>query len=743
MLKKFMTLLLAAALSAGLAACGKTESSTGPQGGGVPVGGAQSDTGAGGSEKGGYVETEIGLPEDVNGEDIFQIGEKDGLLCLYILEEKESGTGFARYLYRDSSFIKDTPSWMENIVYEEDLLQCRVAEDADGSSYLYFVGMKGEALLGYLYRSRDGVTAEEITPQDWRIEDPEWHYYEYPDDITVLADGNIVSIYYNDAKVYSGEDGAILQELKLSSELYTGKIYGGQDKFYTISLNMQEEFSELEMYLQEKDEPEMSVKCDMSVGGNNHLAILSDGSVLLCGRGGLFQYSPEGEWSCIIKGSYSSFALETMYCLGLAAPDATAYYALFSTEDAYCLMKYTYDEELVRLPETELTVYTLYDNTTVRHAAAMYTRLHPEIHVEVEVGIPYEELQTADVKAEIQGLYTRLLAGEKTDLLILDGLDADAFIEQGMLADIGDIVTPMSEQGVILKNIADNYTLEDGAVYCMPLRISLSILCSTVLDTSTAEDMEKLTKVLDGYDRPLLGPMTVDELTSVFVPFMVQDLVNGKELDKKALEKHLQTLKQLAACSNMVERFTDEITPYHLSDYSFREGVICCELGGFLDSMMPLSMLADTNSNYASFEGAFRPVGEIAVLKESDALDVAKDFLKYTLSAEVQDSDFRDGFPINAEALKNQKDKDRSAYEAYAMFVLPGGGVIEFEIIAVSEKDANQLIEMCKNVHKRLVEDEEIEKVIAEALPAYLNGSATPEQTVSTIESGLRMYLAE
>ena len=743
MLKKFMALLLAAALSVGLMGCGKTEGETGPKDGGVPVGGAQGSTDSDSSEKGGYVEKEMEMPEGVNGEDIFQIGEKDGLLCLYVLEEKESGTGFARYLYRNGSFVKDTPSWMESVVYEEVLPWCRVAEDADGSSYLYFVGMKDEAPLGYLYRSRDGVTAEEITPQDWRIEDPEWHFYEYPDDITVLADGNIASIYYNDAKVYSGEDGAILQEFRLPSELYTGKIYGGQDRYYTISLNMQEEFSGLEMYLQEKDAPEMVAKCDMHVGDNNHLAILSDGSVLLCGRGGLFRYSPEGEWSCVIKGSYSSFALETMYCMGLAATDAATYYALFSTDDEYCLMEYTYDAELVRLPETELTVYTLYDNTTIRHAAAMYTRLHPEVHVEVEVGIPYEEQQTADVKAVIQGLYTRLLAGEKLDLLILDGLDADAFVEQGLLADISDVLTPMSEQGIILKNIADNYTGEDGAVYRMPLRISLCILCSTILDTSTAGDMEKLTEVLNGYDRPLLGPMTVDELTSVFVPFMVQDLVNGKELDTEALENLLQTLKQLAACSNMVDRFTDEITPYHLSDYSFRDGVICCELEGFLDAMMPLSMLADTNSNYASFEGAFRPMGEIAVLKESDAPDVAKDFLKYALSAEVQDSDFRDGFPVNAEALKNQKDKDRSAYEGYAIFSFPGGGVIEFEIVAVSEKNANQLIEMCGSVHKRLVEDEEIEKVITEALPAYLNGSATLEQTVSTVEKGLRMYLAE
>lgn len=743
MLKKFMALLLTAALSVGIVGCGKTESSLETEGRGTPTGESQGGTEAEREEKGGYVEKEIELPEGVNGEDIFQIGQVDGRLCLYALEEKEDGIGFVRYLYRDGSFVLDTPDWLKSITHENVLSWCRVVENVNGNSYLYFVGIVRENLLGYLYRSGDGITAEEITPQDWRIEHPEWHYYEYPDDIAILEDGSISGISYYDVRVYDGEDGTKLQEFKLPGELYTGKIYGDRDRFYVIAENSNEEFTALEMYLQGKDTAEENIKCNMVVGGNNHLAILPDKSLLLCGRGGLFQYSPEGEWSCIIKGSYTSFALETMYCLGIAAPDPTTYYALFSAEDAYFLMEYSYDAELVRLPETELTVYSLYDNTTVRHAAAMYTRLHPEVQVQVEIGISYEERATADVRAEIQSLYTRLLAGEKLDILLLDGLDADAFAEQGMLADISDVVTPMSESGELLKNIVDNYTEADGAVYSIPLRISLSIICSTMLDTSTMGDMENLSKVLTGYERPLLGSMTVDELTSIFVPFAVQDLVNGKELDKEALEEFLKLIKQLAECSNMVERFTDEITPYHLSDYSFREGVIVDELESFLDAMMPLSMLEDTNSNFASFEGTFRPIGEIAVLKGSDAPEVAKDFLKYALSTEVQDSDFRDGFPINALALINQKDKDRSAYEGYAMFAYPNGDVIEFEIIAVSEKNADRLIEMCGNVDKRLVEDEQIEKVITEALPAYLNGSATLEQTVSTIESGLRMYLAE
>ena len=487
--------------------------------------------------------------------------------------------------------------------------------------------------------------------------------------------------------------------------------------------------------------PEL-LSCE-EVGSCPCLTPLPDGALLCGGRGGLFTCSPQGEWECLLEGSYSSFSLETLQCIGLAAVGAHTYYALFDSEDGYMLAEYSYDADLERLPPVELTIYSLYDNTTLKHAAALYTREHPEVRVTVETGITYEELPTADVKAEIQNLHTRLLAGDKPDLLLLDGLDKEAFAEQNLLADISDIVTQMSQNGILLENVVANHTEENGAVYSVPLRISLYLSGSVLLDVSRYGDMETLAGAMEENDERLLGPMTVEKLVSVFVPFAVEDLVNNGELDEAALEDLLELLKRFAAESRMVEQFTEEMTPYDLWDYSFKNGVTFFKVDGFLDAMTPLSILTDTQGSFENFESAYQPMGQLAILNGGASMEAARAFVEFALSEEAQDSDFRDGFPVNTRALENQLDKDRSEYTGYAMFSQAGGGVTEFEILPISAENGKRLLEMCGSARKEWVEDEQIEKVIREALPAYLDGRATTEQTISTIQSGLRMYLAE
>ncbi len=746
-MKKIMLLLLAAVLVIPGAGCGnKKGDGTGAEGGLSP----NLQTGAGGETlseetRGGYAEREISLPKELSEEDIFQIGTAGGELCLYAKKEQEDGTGFARYVYRGEEFTEDTPAWLEGIVLEEVILPCKIVESENGSSYLYCAGIEGESLWGYLYRSADGAAAEEMTPQDWREEVPGAHYYEYPDDITVLEDGSVAGIYYDTIRVYDGETGECLETLPLSEDLYTGKIYGSGDRFYTVPITVQEEFLGVEAYARDasgKTAPPELFSCE-EVGGSPDLVPLSDGTLLCGGRGGLFTCSSEGEWSCLLEGNYSAFSLETLRCMGIAAAGADTYYALFESEDGYMLTEYAYDAELVRLPVTELTIYSLYDNTTIKHAAALYTREHPEVKVTVETGISSEELPMADVKAEIQNLHTRLLAGDKPDLLLLDGLDREAFAEQKLLADISDIVTPMSQNGTLLENVVANHTEENGAVYSVPLRISLHLSGSTVLDVSQYQDMEKLAAAMEQYDEKLLGPMTVEELVSVFVPFAVEDLVKNGELDEAALKNLLELLGRFAAESRMVEQFTEEVTPYYLWDYSFLDGVTFFQVDGFLDAMTPLSILTDTQSSFENFEGTYQPAGELAILNDGPSMEAARAFLEFALSEKVQESDFRDGFPVNVQALEKQLDKDRSEYTGYAMISGGGDDVVEFEILPVSRENGERLIEMCRSAQKEWVEDEQIEKVIGEALPAYLNGSATMEQTISTIQSGLRMYLAE
>lgn len=368
-------------------------------------------------EKGGYVENEISLPEEIDSKNIFQIGKKGDNLCIYVKENKDEDIKIACYIYRDGSFQKETPAWLESITLKETYI-LKVIEDINGKSYLYCVTVLEEEMAqGRLYRTEDGIQSEDITPPDWLIEIPEYHYYDYPMDLVVLEDDSIAVNFYYQGKIYSGENRSILKEFRYPND-YSENIYAFKDKFYLIEINQNWEFAGINVYKQGTDSPESTIGSEEKIGSSSYMDILSDGSIIVCGGNGIFrQDAASQEWSKLIGGGSTGFALENMWCMGITALDSGTCYALFNQESTKkVILEYVYDPELVTEPETILSVYSVYDNPTVKQAAAMYSRLHPEVLVEVEIGIPYEEMGTADKNTVLQNLNVRLLAGDGPDI---------------------------------------------------------------------------------------------------------------------------------------------------------------------------------------------------------------------------------------------------------------------------------------------------------------------------------------
>lgn len=731
MLKKLVAILLTAGMLAGLTGCGQKGTA-----GGIAAGNEN-------AEKGRYVEKEITLPEEIDRKNIFQIGKKGENLCLYVTEEKDGKEKIACYLYKEGSFFKETPAWLEGMTLT-DVQNIKVLENIDGNSYLYYASVKEENIMGHLYCTRDGVQAEDITPADWLAEDAEYHFYQYPEDIALLGDGSIAANFYYQGKLYDRDTQEVIKEFQFPKE-YSQEIYAYKDRFYLMALNSHWELEGIDIYKQGTDSPEASVTFEEAVGGSCYMDFLSDGTLVVCGKNGFFKQDAGGKgWSQTVAGIYTSFALENLWCMGMTALDAGTYYALFNQDSGEkILTEYVYDPEIPLAAETVLKIYSVYDNATVKQAAAMYTRLHPEVLVEVEIGIPYEELETADLNTVLQRLNTKLLAGEGPDILVLDGLDTDSFIEKGLLADISDIVTPMSEDGTILKNIAEGYTDETGAVYRIPLKIGLKLLIGRTIDAKEAGTIEGMANILKEQKESVLGPMTAGGLSATFVPYMAADIVDGKELDKETLAEKLEYLKVIAENSGFVENYTDDVWQWNIWDIAARAGAAFEDADGFLSAMYAVSAANLVKGSYYSFENAYTPIGQIGINSGTKNLDAARDFISYALSFEVQDGDFYDGFPINTEALENQVKKDRTDYCVYTEIDIGGGQTTGFEISPVNETDGRALIEICRSVDKIVIKDKQIETVIAEALPAYINGSSSLEETVTKIERNLNMYLAE
>ena len=119
---------------------------------------------------------------------------------------------------------------------------------------------------------------------------------------------------------------------------------------------------------------------------------------------------------------------------------------------------------------TELTVYSLKDNDFIKQAAVLFQKKYPDVYVNIETGMSGDDSVT-DTDA-LKVLNTEIMAGTGPDVLLLDGISEDTYIEKGMLEDLSGVLKDTD----ILSNIKDAYTKEDGSIYTMPVKFGIPMI---------------------------------------------------------------------------------------------------------------------------------------------------------------------------------------------------------------------------------------------------------------------------
>lgn len=696
-------------------------------------------------EKGRYVEKEISLPEEINSKDIIQMGRIEDSLCLYVKEQKEDEIKIVSYLYKDGNFEVHTPAWLEDLSFSKeqlcDYIPIKVVENIGGKSYLFCAFMEGDNSIGHLYCSQDGVVAEDVTPGDWLVPHPVYDFYQVPEDVGILEDGTVVAFYGYSMNTYSPDTYQKLGEVQLQAQYMNMVVY--KNEFYLVAMNSNFAFTGIEVY--DKDcKLVNTINPDEISTSSCYFDILSDGTLVMAAKPGLFKTGTDDKWEKLVDGIYTTFAVEDKWCIDFTAFDNGIYYALFGTNgENKLLMQYEYDPNISNLSETTLTVYSIYDNPAINQAAAAFTKKNPGVLVKVEVAISDNNLENPDLKTVLQSINTKLMNEEGSDVLILDGMDKDSLIEKKILADISDVINPMIENGSLLPNILNNYVTDSGEVYSVPLKFSINLIVGSKIDAGQASTIKSLAEISAKHEDSLLGERTVSDLTGQLVPYMVSDIVNGKELNKDALRQNLEYLKAIADNCGIVADYGEKYRAKSVWELASTVSAAFHETKGFLDAIFPMGVMAFVKGTFTSFENAYTPIGEIAINKETENMDVAKEFVKYALSYDIQDTDSYDGFSVNTKALENQITIDRTGWGFETDIAVGDGQSAILTADVISPENLQKLLDLCKTVDKPVVNDQQILKVVTEELPKYLDGSSTIEDTITQIEKGLNMYLAE
>lgn len=502
-----------------------------------------------------------------------------------------------------------------------------------------------------------------------------------------------------------------------------------------------------------------------------------DDVLYLAGKQGVHRHVIGGSvMEQIIDASLSSFGDPGCRILGMEAVDNHAFVALFTGAR---LVRYTYDPTVPTMPGERIKAYSLEENVMLRKAISLYQTQHPEVYVEYEIGIEDGSAVTKD--DALKKLNTEIMAGEGPDLLILDDLPADSYIEKGLLKDLTPFADSLEGDGKLFDNIVDAFR-RDGGLYMIPCEANLPTIMGNEKYVSQMTDLKGIADGIealrqDNPQKDLLMLCSPKAVMRNFIPASAPAWMTTEgALDKNAIEEFYVQMKRVYDAQmdglpqEAVESYQqlDEDNVYYVAEkiedqdftffsmdeyyylrgekqimagsesyaYGYAELTSVQRVKGFEeDIIIPMNGLCD-NVFYAKTLAAINA--------SSGHMEHAEGLFRTLIGADGVTSF---GFPVNQAAFEKDliPDEDVSPGDSCSTFAYmeEDGFVFTWKIYWFDEAQAEELRERMRTVDTPYVKNEALEEAVLDAGVDYINGDCGLEEAVTAVEKKMALYLSE
>lgn len=443
-------------------------------------------------------------------------------------------------------------------------------------------------------------------------------------------------------------------------------------------------------------------------------------------------------------------------------------FALNTGEDGDKILRYSYDADAAAAPKQEITVYALEEHAFLRRAVTIFQKKYPDIHVNLEIGTSGEDGVTW--KDALSVLNTNILAGKGPDVLILDGMPVDRYIEKGALADISDVVSEVEQKDGIFTNIKDAQMC-DGKLYCMPARFVIPLAEGDRNVTKSggsladlAQEAVRRKKTVEGAVIPKKGTMTL--LRDFFHADSAAWVTEDGSIDREALTEYLECAKKIYdvdshskkddymndAAANEVLKTGERLGT--LSASGLLSGECSMDFGmmaGISDFQVMVSTWKQTKADYCLLNSdkvrSWIPYLQVGVVT-GDHTETAKSFVKELLGETVENQ-MQNGFPVNKAAYRKicETKMDDPAVKDKAGLMLSGsdgdGDTYSFSYVNLTQKQVDGLTELIEGLERPALTDRVIQEIVLEQGDKYLLGEQGLEDAVDAILKKVNLYLSE
>ncbi len=705
------------------------------------------------SIKGRYVEMDVSLPEEFDKSTVLQLTKKNGMPFLYAFSSEGALTITGYQMNNDGSWSEDTSEWLKSdSLLKASFYEPEVFEDANGNQFLYYFDLEEDTLKANLFRSTDGTTYDTISPEGWNELYPESdNYYIAPRKVTVLEDGTLAALFSDGELSFYNKENFSKQK-SITGQYYVETIMAPADKSLILGqTDNHENLVSIDIYDTTTDKKtSYPYQSDFKGYTYTYFDMNDKKEMALCDTGGIHVLE-EGTstWQTIVDGTLTSLSMSTMWTTGFVSGSDNNYYILYSSNNGYSLMKYSYDKSVDTVPSTELTIYSLKENATLRQAAAVFHKTHPDVKINFTIAMTDDEYRKADrtVKEDyIRALNTELLAGNGPDILVLNELPADSFVEKGVLTDISDIIQPMIDKGELYPDIMKNY-IRDDKIYCVPARFNLQLLCGRTSDAQNLTTLEDLADYAANHmDKTLFGSMTLEDFITTFAPYITNKILNDDgKINKEKLVSELETLKSIGDNIGIIDEYKGDSEYINKNELNLvdKTELNLSECSGFNNAIYPIGVVELIKGSYTVFENSFTSSCELGINQASKSQELAKEFISLVLSEEIQKDDFYDGFPVNKKGLSLNAQEDRSNYGLTTGITTDDGKDLVYTFEALNKEQMEQLIQNCSKASNRIVKDEPLLETLKEETKEFFQGSLSAEETADLIIEKANVYLSE
>lgn len=721
-----------------------------------------------GTAMGRYVETKLALPEGLVASGMTLL-ENGGIRILGKIYGEENSSGIGLW---DSSDGGATWQQTAELPQEDEGYLVTAALAPDGSAAVVSFKMtEAESDMGAMeYRFSSVDSQGNVQTTD--LGNIEENSSRIPNQLSFTNDGNLAGICYGGGAVLldpaTGEVTAQLTEN--NGEIISGA--GTEVVLLTVD-------SQLLRYDGKTGEPlvrdEAWEEELFRNGASYHLltstgypiVITADGEgrIYYCTENGIFAHLADGAAvEQVVDGELNVLSEPGRLFQNLAVADQTFYLLCLTGTGQTELLQYGFDPDVPSTPERELTVYSLEEDEGLRQVISQFQKEYPDTYVNYQVGMSGEEAVT--VSDALRTLNTDILAGNGPDVLMLDGISVETYEEQGILADLTEIVENAARTDGLLENIALAYQREDG-IYAVPTRFAIPVIVGDTELISSGGSLEDLAAL--ARDQDSFIPWSALNLAETLYPVYAGGWEKEEgTIDQEKLARFVCGVKEiydnyLSAASpedqealEVIWQLGAEATgidDVEAASLSLVDGS-CRVFTGALYNMSGYSSLTSINrvtgnTGLQALAGeetnVFEPLSVSGILNTARERERAEDFVAYLLSAEGNQTSWREGFSVNARVFGEELATPIYEDGSYSVFSSNNqtGETTELFYYWPSQEEQEALEELVKGLTVCGDTNQVMKDTVLDYTKRCLSGEMSPDEAVNAIMQALNLYLAE